>query len=230
MKIKTKNGMICLAALMLGIASVQAEIITFGGDDVWDDYGLVDGTASPLVVKQTINGLEFTLTVAGTENLNTRADDTVLSSFNSGDNTWGASDGNITLTFAVNEISSTLDSLAFNSIYINALNAADEAVLFTATTNGVDSTVTGRGIAGDGEIDGPLFSNSELFNDGGLIALTKDNVSDWSLTIDPTEGQSSGIGSISLDYTYTIIPEPATLGLIAFASGGILLIRRRIMM
>lgn len=64
-----------------------------------------------------------------------------------------------------------------------------------------------------------------------LTALTKDNTGTWSMiaSADHTLGVTqSGFGGFELEYT--VIPEPATLGLVAMVGIGLIAVRRTFML
>jgi len=197
---------LALAGMLLFLpaaAPAQSGTVTF--TDWTAVHGIVDDATSPQTLQIVQDGVTFDLTVEAS-NGKFQVSNAGLIPANSG-NKWEPGDGTLTLSLAVS--GAALDALSLKDLTVLALNVDVEAV---EITDGVNS-VTGRGAnPAAGEIDGPVFTAAEIFGNGSpanLTALTKDNVTSWTLAITPTEGPSSGLGPVSFDYTVGSGSTPA---------------------
>jgi hypothetical protein len=249
-----KIGIIC-AALVLLTGGAQAVLVGFG-EDFTDgtvssvDFGTnwqVTGSTSDGVgnapvaalvtsVTDTDNDITLTLTLTSANNpgsatvssRDTLEDIAIGSGFAAGTgkapNTEFELSGGEGLHYSL-AISGTgaakISTLALNFIDVRRWGNTETAIFYDGTAgtgNSVSLTgnVTGDDVSYDGSIGQAL---------SGLTALTAANANTWVLEQWGNASESTGLGSIGFEYT--VIPEPATLGLFVFVGGGMLWIRRK---
>jgi len=246
-----KKIKITSAALLIAATASQASIVGFGeryvdgaagSGTLFSDNPTIDyaaewtstpgtsadlGSSHAVSVTDTDNDITFTITLSSDGNnigyRDTREDVGLL---DDGSGYTGAADSTIedgegTLTMSLSLSGSgvaDLTSLSLERIYGRRWADDEGAILGDGST-----TATFLGAIDYLDYNGDLGAIGQTMTT--LTALTKDNVNTWALTLTPGSGASIGLGAIGFDYT---VPEPATLSMVAIASGLLFLIRRRI--
>jgi hypothetical protein len=163
-------------------------------------FGIRDGSvtgADGLDLEIVQDGMTFTLNVVSTvkdselQLKGTDGDSSGLIPATSG-NVWKGSDGTLLLTLSVTDPISLLDTIQVGQIDIDGWNGADEDMQFTALGSSVTKDATSGGVSG-GQLS---------YDTLGIQQLSSTNLATWTLEIDMVDdGQVSGLGSISFDYT-----------------------------
>jgi hypothetical protein len=196
--------LILCAILSLSMSVSHAETVTFGvqsgGENTWYDFGIRDGSvtgADGLDLEIVQDGMTFTLNVVSTvkdselQLKGTDGDSSGLIPATSG-NVWKGSDGTLLLTLSVTDPISLLDTIQVGQIDIDGWNGADEDMQFTALGSSVTKDATSGGVSG-GQLS---------YDTLGIQQLSSTNLATWTLEIDMVDdGEVSGLGSISFDYT-----------------------------
>jgi sialate O-acetylesterase len=196
--------LILCAILALSMSVSHAEIVTFGvqsgGENTWYDFGIRDDSvtgADGLDLEIVQDGMTFTLNVVSTvkdselQLKGTDGDSSGLIPATSG-NVWKGSHGTLLLTLSVTDPISLLDTIQVGQIDIDGWNGADEDMQFTALGSSVTKDATSGGVSG-GQLS---------YDTLGIQQLSSTNLATWTLEIDMVDdGQVSGLGSISFDYT-----------------------------
>ena len=245
-----KMNRLMIAALLLEVTVSQATVVGFGEryvgvNGTFTDNPTIDfaaewrdaadlgtsadlGTTYARSVIDTDNDITFTLTLSSSGNhigyRNTAEDIGLLNDGNGYDNnndsTIEAGEGTLTMTLALTGTGvANLTSLNLERIYVRRWGGGEGASFGDGGTNTL-TTLTGD-YTDYLDYTGTVDADQSL---AGLTALTKDNTGLWQLDLSATGTQSIGLGAIGFEYT--VVPEPATLGLLAFVGGGMLWIRR----
>lgn len=125
-----------------------------------------------------------------------------------------------------------MTSLSLDTLFIRRWGDGETATFY----DGVERTGNSIAIAGDGVnyADGVNYEGSVIYDPlpnqqlTGLTTLSLANVATWGLEVwthDDVGDDGVALGSIAFEYT--VIPEPATLGMISAVGCGLLFIRRR---
>ena len=235
-----KRNIIIAALMVVGLA--QADITEnhqIGGllayrDAAWNNavgngaLGLDDKHAQYTFASATDSQLEITVHLEANyafdwdATIPTELDNTPHVGVNDGVGNAGRIDGDewVKVTISYVDPNNNLTSLKVNEFGAYWGNNATETTVFTdASANSYD-LIGFQHAAPEVLID---------YSTTGLDALTKDNTGTWSMTVsaDDTLGiTTTGLGGFELEYT--VVPEPATFGLLGLA-GAVIFIKRKLM-
>ncbi len=218
----------CLAAGSFG------GVVQFGNDDLalnidWKAYGFTDNASTVNTATIVQDGITFALTATTSANLD----------LNSAGDLWGINGGNnntrvdhdgtagesVIFTFAVSGANAAnLTGLSFGGMVLRYFAQSYEQVDLG------DGTTTLPTLSGGSAAAQWIDYDTEL---NGLTALSLANVATWQLDIaavistdaDPAANPTD-FGFTQMDFEYTVVPEPATLGMFGLGALFTLLIRR----
>jgi hypothetical protein len=240
------------ATLLLAASGAQALLVGFGEDyidgTITPDYGVNYAEIDPGVSQtmtyettDTVNDITFTLgfTVANsslTGNITSRgtAEDIVVAGgtsnirIDSGTNLADASDDEgIRITLALSGAGvANLTSLSMDNLVIRRWGDGET----TTFHDGVEATGNSIAIAANGALfaDAVSYDGSVGAELTGLTALALANVDTWGLEVWAHDDHGDdGVALGSIGFEYTVIPEPATLGMVVAMGGAMLWIRRK---
>jgi hypothetical protein len=230
-----KKTIIGLVATTVLAAGAFADTVQFG--NTWLAEGVGDNTSSSETATITTNGITFSLAITGSDKINlpSNADALGITGGNSGqsDNVRISATTNgpqewIEFSLTVSGATENLNSLSLGHVGLGYL-AAGEGLDASDGTSSVFVGPSGSLEYSD-ELNG--LNVLSLANAGGVgngtwkLRLTALDINDDARITDGfTNFQVS-----DLALQYTVIPEPATLGLITASAAGILFVRRRFMM
>jgi hypothetical protein len=231
-----KKTIIGLVATTVLAGGAFADTVQFG--NTWGDEGVGDNTSSSETATITTNGITFSLAITGSDKINlpSNADALGITGGNSGQS------DNVRISATTNgpqewiEFSLTVSGATEN---LNSLSLGNVGLDYLADGEGLDasdgtSSVFVAGLSSSLEYSDELTGLSvlSLANVGGVgdgtwkLRLTALDIEDDARV---TDGFSN-FQVTDLALQYTVIPEPATLGLITASAAGILFVRRRLMM
>jgi len=233
---KMKKTIIGLVATTVLTAGAFADTVEFGTPS-WVDQGVGDNTSSSETATITTNGITFSLAITGSDKINPPSSGGSLG-INGGNS--GQSD-NVRISATTNGPQEWIEfalTVSGDTEKLTSLSLGSVGLSYLATGEGLD--------ASDGTSSvfvGPSTSLEYSDELSGLNVLSLANVGgegngSWKLRLTAldiednplvTDGFSNFIVP-DLSLQYTVIPEPATLGLVATLGGSILFIRRRFMM
>ncbi len=208
------------------------EVVTFGDRDIvnvskdWRDYGFTDNTSPVNVGVITQDGIDFIITVTSSSNLSMVSDGDM----------WGVAGGDnddrlddngqaggewVTFTLAVSGANAAnLTSLSLARMDLKYFgNGLEQAMVYdgiSTTTNILSGGVAPLVVDYDTELN-------------GLTELTLANVAVWDLTVEALAalpGGETDFGFTEVQFEYTVVPEPATIGLLGIGALVSLLVRR----
>lgn len=233
-----KQG-IWVAVLAMAASATFAEVIVFGDDTAgvgWKNQGVADNVSNTQTATITENGLTFTLSITGSDKINTTSGDGTSFGINGGTTTKSdgvrlssenAGDEWVEFSLSVSGPNAAqLQDISLSSIYAQYFGTGETIDINDGTT-----TVSISG-SNDSAVQNLDYAN-EL---AAITALSLANVGGvgngtWKLrltaTDDGTEAYTNfALNDVTINYT---IPEPATLGLIGAMGGILIFIRRRFM-
>ena len=230
-----KKTIIGLVATTVLAAGAFADTVQFG--NTWGDEGVGDNTSSSETATITTNGITFSLAITGSDKIRLPASEAALgiTGGNSGqsDNVRisATTDGPqewIEFSLTVSGATENLNSLSLGHVGLDYLAAGEGLDAF----DGTSSVFVGPSgsLEYSDELNG--LNVLSLANAGGVgdgtwkLRLTALDINDDARI---TDGFTN-FQVTDLALQYTVIPEPATLGLITASAAGILFVRRRFMM
>lgn len=226
---------IICTSIIIGVMAVASfgDTVQFGDADLslnvdWKTYGFTDNASTVNTATITQDGITFALTATTSANLDLNAAGD-LWGINGGNNNTrldhnGTAGESITFTLAVSGDTANLTSLSFGGMDLHYFAQSYEQLDLG------DGTTTLPTLSGHSTATW-IDYETEL---SGLTALSLANVATWQLDMeavmstdaDPAANPTD-LGFTQVNFEYTVIPEPATLGLIAVAGAGIIFFRRK---
>jgi hypothetical protein len=219
-----------IIAVLLVAGMVRADItenFQIGGrtgnrDARWDAVAVVGSTGSYSFTNGVDSDLLFTITAVASNGDELVVDPTHLSVNSSGrqadtHTSRISDDESVTITVSYVDPNSFLTSLTIKEFGAYWGNGVNETTVFT------DASANSTNLVGFVHADPETLID---YSATGLDALSKDNTGTWSMTVSADHSlgtTTTGLGGFELEYT--VIPEPATLGLIGLAGFGMYLAR-----
>lgn len=239
-----KIKLMILTGMLTGVLSAQAAVVYFGAPDAtatnWNDttnMSTVDNGDGSYTYTKVQDGVTFTLTLQGYTNYTGTAGVAGITPFGNGAGlgVTGGTSTSASTRFSNNTANNVLDdeyieaTLSVSGTELTALSLHNLNIRYTSGRN--QNFIDQNGISFNSESGNADWNYSNLT---GLAALTKDNVDTWSLAAGLIDGSGSNANDVSaygqIAFEYAVIPEPATLGLVAVAGVGTMFIRRRLML